>query len=215
VRQEGTDMAADLAIDDEIDTPPQPDEEDIAAGSSDDQETLTLPDEQQSKAAGAAQLTGATAVMVVVLLVVIALAGLAGWLSYSVRQDFQANQQRAVFLETARQAAVNLTTISYSEVDADIKRIVDSTTGKFHDDFRQRAPAFIDVVKQAQAKSVGTVTAAGVESISTDQARVLVAVTVKTSNAGAEEQQPRAWRMQINVTGDRNGAKVSDVQFVP
>jgi Mce-associated membrane protein len=39
---------------------------------------------------------------------------------------------------------------------------------------------------------------------------------VKTSNAGAPEQGPRAWRMRITVekTGD-NEAKVANVEFVP
>lgn len=213
-------MAAHLAVDGESDTPPQRDKEDIAAGSSDDEEAdeeaLAAADKQGPKAAGGSKVAGiTTSALVLVLVVVIALAGLAGWLGYRVRQSLQASQQRAVFLETARQVAANLTTISYTEVEADIKRIVDASIGRFHDDFQQRTAAFIDVVKQAKAKSIGTVTAAGVESISTDQARVLVAVTVKTSNAGAEEQQPRAWRMQIDVRKDRDGAKVSDVQFVP
>ncbi|MCK8647102.1 mammalian cell entry protein [Mycobacterium colombiense] len=146
---------------------------------------------------------------------VIALASVAGWLAYRAEQSNQANHQRTVFLDTARQAAVNLTTLSYSEIDADVKRIVDSSTGNFHDEFQQRAAAFIDAVKQAQSKSVGTVTAAGVQSMSGPQAQVMVAVSVKTSNAGVPEDEPRAWRMRISVTKDGEGAKVSDVQFVP
>jgi Mce-associated membrane protein len=43
----------------------------------------------------------------------------------------------------------------------------------------------------------------------------LVAVTVKTSNAGAPEQAPRAWRMRISVKTVGDEAKVSDVKFVP
>jgi len=74
---------------------------------------------------------------------------------------------------------------------------------------------FVDVVRQTQSKSVGTVTEAGVESESGDQAQVLVAVSVKTSNAGAAQQQPRAWRMRISVQKAGASAKVSDVEFVP
>lgn len=167
------------------------------------------------KSSAGVKLSRGNSILVVSLVIVLAMAGLAGWLGQRARQSNQAAQQRAIFLETARQEAVNLTSISYTELDADIKRIVDSTSGRFHDEFKQRSPAFIEVVKQAQAKSVGTVTAAGLESISEDQACVLVAVSVQTSNAGAQEQQPRAWRMRISVTKDHNDAKVSDVQFVP
>jgi Mce-associated membrane protein len=62
---------------------------------------------------------------------------------------------------------------------------------------------------------VGTVTAAGLESASADHAQVLVAVSVKTSNAGAADNQPRAWRMRISVRKIGDQAKVSNVEFVP
>ncbi|WP_342743211.1 MULTISPECIES: hypothetical protein [Mycobacterium] len=43
---------------------------------------------------------------------------------------------------------------------------------------------------------------------------MLVAVTVKTSTAGAAEQQPRRWRMRISVQKVGDGATVSNVEFV-
>ena len=96
-----------------------------------------------------------------------------------------------------------------------MQRILDSATGTFYDDFQKRAQAFVDVVKQAQSKSVGTIAEAGLESESDNGAQVLVAVTVKTSNAGAPEQAPRAWRMRIFVEKVDDEAKVSNVVFVP
>ena len=61
---------------------------------------------------------------------------------------------------------------------------------------------------------MGTVTEAGIKSMSDDGADVLVAVTVKTSNAGAAEQEPRAWRMNITVQKVGDEAKVANVRFV-
>ena len=58
-----------------------------------------------------------------------ALAGVGGWLGYRVYQDRQAQAQRNLYVEVARQTAVNLTTIDYTRADADIKRILDSATG--------------------------------------------------------------------------------------
>ncbi|BBY40102.1 hypothetical protein MMAN_42360 [Mycobacterium mantenii] len=96
-----------------------------------------------------------------------------------------------------------------------MQRILDSATGTFYDDFKKRSPAFSEVVKQAHSKSQGTVTEAGLESDDNNQAQVLVAVTVKTSTAGAAEQQPRRWRMRISVQKVGDGAKVSSVECVP
>src|SRR5262249_54958132 len=72
------------------------------------------------------------------LSIVAALAGLAGWLTYQAYEAHQADQQRRVFLQVGRQAAINLTTIDYTHADADVARILDSSTGAFHDEFEQR-----------------------------------------------------------------------------
>ena len=149
------------------------------------------------------------------LVVVLALAGLTGWLGFRTYESHKANEQRKLFLQVGRQGALNLTTIDFGHADADVQRILDSATGTFYDDFQKRAQPFIDVVKQAQSKSVGTIAEAGLESESDHDAQVLVAVTVKTSNAGAPEQAPRAWRMRISVQKVGDEAKVSNVEFVP
>ncbi|KQY06900.1 hypothetical protein ASD37_12305 [Mycobacterium sp. Root135] len=155
----------------------------------------------------------AVAVLVVVLA---ALTGVGVWSFYQTSQERHADEHRQMLLGVGRQAAINLTTIDYTNVQANIERILDSSTGTFHDDFQQRSTPFVQAVTAAQSKSEGTVTEAGVESQDGDTAQVLVAVAVKTSTAGVDEPQPRAWRMRIAVTQPPGeDAKVSDVQFVP
>ena len=149
------------------------------------------------------------------LVVVLALGGLTGWLGFRAYQSHQVDAQRKVFLQVGRQGALNLTTIDFQHVDDDVKRILDSATGTFYDDFQQRAQPFTEVVKQVKSKSVGTVTEAGLESESADEAQVLVAVAVHTTIEGQPEQQPRAWRMRILVQKVGDDTKVSNVEFVP
>jgi Mce-associated membrane protein len=149
------------------------------------------------------------------LAMVVVLAGLVGWLGFRVYQSHQAQAQRSQFLQVARQGALNLTTIDWQHAEADVHRILDGATGEFYDDFAKRSQPFIEVLKQAQAKTVGTITEAGLESETTDSAQALVAVSVQTSNAGEPEQVPRAWRMRINVQKVGDQVKVSDVGFVP
>jgi len=156
--------------------------------------------------AGWAAAAGVTAVAL--------LAGLTGWLGYRAYERHQADARRDLFIQVARQGAVNLTTISYKEIDADVQRIIDLSTGSFRDDFEQRSKPFIEVVKAAQSKSEGTVTDAGLESQRGDSAQVLVAVAVKSQTAGGEEA-PREWRMRIEVRSVGDDARVSNVVFVP
>lgn len=154
-------------------------------------------------------------VLVVGAIVMVALGCLVGWLGYRSYEARQAQAERDLLVQVARQGALNLTTIDYTRVESDVRRILDSSTGTFRDDFEQRSQPFIDVVKKAQSKSEGSVTAAGLETRDGNHAQVLVAVLVKTSNAGAPEQDPRRWRMRITVEKVSDGAKVSDVKFVP
>jgi Mce-associated membrane protein len=149
------------------------------------------------------------------LVVIAALAGVGGWLGYRAYQDREAQAQRNLYVQVARQTAVNLTTIDYTQVDADIKRILESATGNFYDDFQKRSQPFVDVVKKVQSKSEGTVAEAALLSATKDQAQVLVAVSVKTTIAAAPEQEPRRWRMRISVQQTGGGAKASNVDFVP
>ncbi len=146
-------------------------------------------------------------------LMVVLIAAVAGWQGYQSYQSFREHQVRELFLGTARQAAVNLTSIGYADAEGDVRKILDSATGSFHDEFQQRASKFLDVVKQTQVKSEGTVTEAAVESMNSDRAQVLVAVSVK-STQGAAAQPPRGWRIRITVEKVGGSTKVSDVGFI-
>jgi Mce-associated membrane protein len=146
--------------------------------------------------------------------VVAMLVGLSGWFGYRGYQKHEAQTQRELFVQTARQGALNLTTINYTDVEADVQRVLDSATGAFRDDFAKRAQPFIEVVKAARSQSEGTITEAGLESERGESAQVLVAVAVKSRTA-VGEQAPREWRMRIQVQAVGDGAKVSNVVFVP
>ncbi|BBX54697.1 hypothetical protein TM48_04926 [Mycobacterium shottsii] len=153
--------------------------------------------------------------IVVGLAAVVAMAALASWFGFHAYRSHQADQQRKLYVQVARQGAINLTTIDWEHVDADIERILNSATGTFYDDFQRRSKPFIQVVQHFQSKSVGTITAAALESESDDAAQVLVAVSVKTTTTAAPEQRPRAWRMRITVQQVGDEAKVANVEFVP
>jgi len=165
------------------------------------------------------------------LITVVALGGLAGWLGVQARGVEQSKQAKELYLQVARQGALNLTTIDYQEADTDIQRILDSATGEFYEEFAQRSAPFVEVVKQTQSKTAGTVTEAGLESVDGDKAQAIVAVNVTTSNApgasnaagannaagpnsAAAPQEPRIWRMRLTMQKVGQDVKISNVSFV-
>jgi Mce-associated membrane protein len=183
----------------------------------DEEEATESESEETPAAAAKPPMSHVRLAAICGLVAVVALAGLTGWLGFNAYHSHQADEQQKLFLQVGRQGALNLTTIDWQHADADVQRILDSATGTFYDDFQKRAQPFVEVVKQAQSKSVGTIAEAGLqpESITDNGAQVLVAVTVQTSNAGAPEQAPRAWRMRLTVQKVGDDAKVANVEFVP
>ncbi len=152
----------------------------------------------------------------VFLAIVIVAAGVvAGWFGYQALQSKTEQDRNQQFLDAGRTAAVNLTTIDAANIDADIRRVVESSTGDFRAEFEKNAVSFADVVRDAQAKSVGTVTAAGIESVDGDTAQILVTTSVQTTNAGTADPQPRLWRMRVTIEKQGDVPMVSKVGFVP
>jgi Mce-associated membrane protein len=192
------------------------DAEDFDAEDADAEDAEDAERAKGAKAKAPAWVTRIRTPTAVMVGLIVALLGTGGWLGFRLHQDYQGRDQRSLFVQVARQTALNLTTINYTEVDADIKRVLDSATGGFHEEFQTRSQPFVEVVKKVQSKSEGTIAEAGLLSYTKDQAQVLVAVSVKTSlGAAPPDQEPRRWRMRLTVDKTGDGAKVSNVEFVP
>ena len=178
-------------------------------------ESTGEPDEASKDDASGGPHAADRLALVVGLVIVVALSALVGWVGFRAYQTHQTQEQRKLFLEAGRQTAVNLTTIDFHNANADLQRILDGATGQLYDNFAERSQPYIEVALRTQSKSVGTVTEAAVESQSDDHGKVLVAVTVNTSNAVTPQSERHAWRMRLSVQKVGGVAKVSNVEFVP
>ncbi|BBZ00342.1 prolipoprotein diacylglyceryl transferase [Mycolicibacterium fallax] len=154
----------------------------------------------------------AIAAGIVIVLVLGALAGYLGWQAYQVRLQ---DQQRELFLDAGRQAAVALTSLRYDSGDAGVAQLLELSTDKFHEDLTRRRDTFLEVLKQAQGVSTGEVTSAGLESFDGDRAQVLVAVNVLATVQATPEEQRRNWRMRLLLRETAPGeVKVSRVEYI-
>jgi Mce-associated membrane protein len=125
-------------------------------------------------------------------------------------------ERREAFLQSAIAGATAITTVDAAHADADAERVLALSTGEFHDDYQQRAAAFVDSVHKANSTSTATVTAAGIESVDGDEATALVLTSVVTTIPGAPASQPKAWRMRITVRETPPSTmKVSGVELIP
>lgn len=148
------------------------------------------------------------------VLMLASVASLAVWTGSRVQEARSVQHRDDAFVAAAKSGAEHLTSISYTQADADVQRILDSSTGAFHDDFAQRAKPFVDLVKKAQSTTVGVVSQAALEATGDQSGRVLVTVSVKTSNAGVPDGEDRSWRMRLTLDSTDAGPKMSSVEFV-
>ncbi|MCW1959684.1 MAG: mammalian cell entry protein [Mycobacterium sp.] len=138
-----------------------------------------------------------------------------GWLGWRDLQVRRSEGLRTQMVAAGRDGLLALTTIDHQQVDVDVQRILDNSTGSFREDFETKADGFKDAARKAQSTSVGTVTEAGLESADGDSGQVLVALRVMTTNRGVPERQPKTWRTRVTVTKDNGEFRVAAVEFVP
>ena len=148
----------------------------------------------------------------------LAVIGLLGLTAFMVVQHRQVAAQRAHdrgIVEAASQGVMALLSIDHGRADADVKRVLDLSIGAFHDDFASRSDDFIKTARESKAVTVGSVTAAALESTYPGNAVVLVAASSQVTNSNGARNDPRPWRMSVTMSLDEDQWKMSNVEFVP
>ncbi|MEZ0366376.1 serine/threonine-protein kinase [Mycobacterium sp. pUA109] len=152
---------------------------------------------------------GAVAALIAAVLMLLAVASFAGWqgiglvTAEAAKRDDAAQRDDAV--KAAKEVAVMLTTVNWQTIDQDSQRVLDNTTGEFHDHYANASVPLRQLIVDNKSVSTATVTAVGVESISADQATVLVAVTQKSSSSVSP--QPREDKSRMRITLERRPGK--------
>ena len=119
------------------------------------------------------------------------------------------------YVDYGKQFVAWMLSISAATVDSDIQRIVDGSTGSFHDDFVNRSADFKNVTLSSKVTSHGTVTAAGLESLDGATAQVVIYGTSAVANSAGPQQQPRNFRFRTTVVKIGDTYKVSQLEIVP
>jgi serine/threonine protein kinase len=122
--------------------------------------------------------------------------------------------QWQAYVDHAKQFTVDMTSLSYQDPDSGVQRVLDESTGQFHDDFASRSSDFKQTIIQSKAVTQGTITGAGLESINGTTAEVLITATSKITNNNGAADEPRTWRLRVQVEKIGDAYKTSKVDFV-
>lgn len=150
----------------------------------------------------------------VALVAVLALLGVSGWLLWLHHGADQERQRSAAFVAAAKQGVINVTTMDFNKAKEDIQRVIDSSTGKFREDYQRSASDFESVAKEAKAISDSSITLAAVESMQKDSAVVLVLGTERVTNAAGAKDEPRVFQFRVSVVRESGQLKISKIDLV-
>lgn len=123
--------------------------------------------------------------------------------------------ERAEFVAAARQVVVTLMSIDFNNPQEDVRRIVDNSSDPFRKEFQDTSDEFIRMAQDAKVITKATANAAAVESMTQDSAIVLVAVASTVTNAEGSQEEPRNWRVSVDLKREGDRITMSKVEFVP
>nr|WP_234808664.1 hypothetical protein [Mycolicibacter terrae] len=129
------------------------------------------------------------------------------------RSVVQRQHQSAEYAAAARQGVVTLMSLNYETVDDDVQRIIDNSTGEFKKDFESHSEDFTKTARTSKTVTEATATVSGVESMSDNEAVVLVAASTKVTNTAGAKEEPRNWRLTVHMARDGDQLKMSKVDF--
>jgi Mce-associated membrane protein len=141
--------------------------------------------------------------------------GASAYVFWSHRQVAEERQRSEEFAAAARQGVVTLMSLNFNNAKDDVKRIIDNATGDFRKDFQSQVDEFTNVAQESKVITEATVNATAVQSMTKDTATVLVAVTTQVSNVASKQQNPRSWRLRVDMVRDGGQLKLAKVEFVP
>lgn len=139
-----------------------------------------------------------------------------GYMVWKHNEDAAQRQRAAEYAAAARQGVVNLMDIDYDTAKDSLQRVLDGSTGKFHDNFAETADDFVKALNDEKIITKATVNTTAVESMTKDSAVVMVSATSRREGAKApkDQQQPRLWRIVVNLQREGGQIKMSGVEFV-
>ncbi|SER43716.1 Mce-associated membrane protein [Mycobacterium sp. 88mf] len=149
------------------------------------------------------------------LIVIAALLGVSGWMIWHHRQAEHRQQMAAEYTAAARQTVVTLMSLDFNHAQDAVKNILDNSTGEFREDFEAQSKDFVKLAQDAKVVTEAKVTAAAVDTMSDNNAVVLVAVNTQVTNTTGANKQPRPWRVAVDMVREGDQIKLSKVEFVP
>lgn len=124
------------------------------------------------------------------------------------------DSDRTAALQAGRQTVVDFTTYKYESWDTDVQRVIADATGPFKDEFTATSGELKGPVVANKASSAGEVLEAGVVSMDSDSAQVLVVADATVTNTAIPSGQLRHYRIKLDMVRENGRWLTAGLQAV-
>ena len=152
-----------------------------------------------------------TASLAVVAILLAAAAIFFGW---SMHNDSAAAAQRKAVLAAAQKEAAALTTLSSQTGASDYDAVLAGSAGDLKEQLSAGRSQFLKTLGTAGVSSVGTVLDAGVVSVKSGTATVLIDVKATVRNKQTSKPESRAYHWQASLVNSAGKWLVTSLEFV-
>jgi Mce-associated membrane protein len=158
---------------------------------------------------------GRPSVLTAILTVVaVALAAAAIFFGWSMHNDSAAAQQRKAIIAAAQKEATALTTLSNKTGASDYDAVVAGSAGDLKEQLSAGRSQFLKTLGTAGVSSVGTVLDAGIVSVKSGTATVLIDVKATVHNKQTSKPESRAYHWQATLVDSAGKWLVTSLEFV-
>ncbi|BBZ68116.1 hypothetical protein MINS_35450 [Mycolicibacterium insubricum] len=123
-------------------------------------------------------------------------------------------QRVAEYTAIARQGVINLMSLDYNDAKGSVARILDSSTGRLHDQYAEHADALAENLQKSKIVTVVTIGVVAVETLSPDSAVVLVSTKSQATNVKDGRLEPEDFRIAVTLQRDGGQMKIADLDFI-
>jgi Mce-associated membrane protein len=138
----------------------------------------------------------------------------AGWLGVNMYKAHAAAQDKTLALQTAREVATNLTTITSDNFAGQIDALTKVSTQSFKEQMTGYSAMFQALLKQGNVALRGTVTGAGIEKMEGDSAAALITVSTLVTSGQQPQGQPQSFGLLVSLQRDGDHWLASNVDFL-
>jgi Mce-associated membrane protein len=147
-------------------------------------------------------------------LVAAALAAATGFLAVTLSGSVSAARQRSAVLAAARQEAVNLTTLGQGSGSRDFAAVLAGAAGSLRQQLAQGRADFLRTLGSAGVSSAGSVLDAGIVTMSSGRATVLLNVKATVRNKQTFAPETRLYHWQAGLVDSGGRWLVTSLEFV-